>query len=82
MKQNEFTRLYNNLKPNSELAKSYDFLFNTPKPKNKHKTFLIRKMKEDESNTEKFMKEYDNYFFNPETYFSSNSPVGVIIKMC
>ena len=75
MKQNEFTKLYNNLKPNSELAKSYDFLFNTPKPKNKQKTFLIRKIKENESNTEKFMKEYDNYFYNPETYFSSNSPV-------
>ena len=75
MKQNEFRRLYNNLKPNSELAKSYDFLFNTPKPKDKQKTFLIRKMKESESNTEKFIKEYDNYFYNPETYFSSNSPV-------
>ena len=72
MSQTELHNLFNNLKPSSEISKSHDFLFNSSKPK-KPKTLLIRKIKINESNTEKFAKEYDNYFYNPETYLSANS---------
>jgi hypothetical protein len=74
MAQKEINELFNNLKPNSEIAKSHDFLFNSTKPKTQIR-LLIRKIKQNESSTEKFMKEYDNYFYNPETYFSENSPM-------
>jgi hypothetical protein len=74
MSRNELYNSFNNLKPNSEIDKSNNFLFNAAKPKQEIR-LLIRKIKQNETGTEKFLKEYDNYFYNPETYFSANSPM-------
>ena len=76
MKQKEIYKLYNDLKPKNEIKKSFDFLFNSPTQKNKQKTFFIRKLSEsDETLNEKLNQEFTNYFYNPDTYFSSNSNV-------
>ena len=75
MKQNEISKLYNDLKPKNEVKNSFDFLFNSPTQKNKQKTFFIRKLDESDILNEKINKECTNYFFNPDTYFSSNSNV-------
>lgn len=77
MTQKDIYKLIKDLKPNNEVAKSYDFLFNSPNSKNKQKTFLIRKFNENKVSNEKIAKEYDNYFNNPNTYFSSNSPIRI-----
>ena len=75
MKENEISKLYKDLKPQNGLTKSYDFLFNNSKPKNTMKTFFIRKITETDPLNEKIDQEYTNYFFNPDTYFTSNSPL-------
>ena len=75
MKQNEISKLYNDLKPKNEVQNSFNFLFNSPTQKNKQKTFFIRKLDESDILNEKINKECTNYFFNPDTYFSSNSNV-------
>ena len=75
MKENEISKLYKDLKPQNGLTKSYDFLFNNSKPKNTMKTFLIRKITETDPLNEKIDQEYTNYFYNPDTYFTSNSPL-------
>ena len=75
MKQNEISKLYNDLKPKNEVQNSFNFLFNSPTQKNKQKTFFIRKLDESDTLNEKINKEFTNYFENPDTYFSSNSNV-------
>ena len=75
MKQNEISKLYNDLKPKNEVQNSFNFLFNFPTQKNKQKTFFIRKLDESDTLNEKINKEFTNYFENPDTYFSSNSNV-------
>ena len=75
MKEKDISELYKDLKPKNEMLKSSDFLFNSPK-KNL-KTFFIRKFNENELSNQKITKEFDNYFFNPDTYFEKNSPFRI-----
>lgn len=75
MKQKEISKLFNDLKPRNEVAKSYDFLFNSSPSKKKMKTFFIRKVNETDTLNEKINKEFKDYFYNPDTYFTSDSPI-------
>ena len=77
MKINEISKLNKDLNPLNEIENSNDFYLNSPKLKNKPKTFLIRKLNECEVSDEKFEKEFKNYFYNPTTYFSINSPLRI-----
>ena len=77
MKINEISKLYKDLKPGSEMASTYVFPLYSPKLKNNKKTFFIRKLNESEATDRKFEKVFTNYFYNPTTYFSPNSPLRV-----
>lgn len=77
MKQKDITKLYKNLKPNNEVAKSFDFHYNTPKIINKQQTYFIRKINEKESSDKAINKEIENYFNKPENYFDVESPIRV-----
>ena len=75
MKQKEFTKLYSNLRPNYEVPKPIDFLFNSPK-KNVHKlTYYVRKANERDNSEGKINKQIETFFYSPDTYFSAASPV-------
>ena len=74
MRQKEISNLFNNLRPRNEVTKSYDFLFNNPIQNPKQKTFFIRKINDNDDSNKKLSEEYENYFYNPDTYFASNSP--------
>ncbi len=75
MKQKEFTKLYSNLRPNYEVPKPMDFLFNSPK-KNVHKlTYYVRKANERDNSEGKINKQIETFFYSPDTYFSAASPV-------
>ena len=75
MNGKDMLELYKDLKPKNEIIKSSDFLFNSPK-KNQ-KTFFIRKFNDNELSNQRITKEFDNYFFNPDTYFAKNSPFRI-----
>ena len=75
MKQKEINKLYNDLRPKNEVKKSFDFIFNSPTQTNKQRTFYIRKLNEFDTLNEKMNQEFTNYFYNPDTYFTSNSNV-------
>ena len=75
MKQKEFTKLYSNLRPNYEVPKPIDFLFNSPK-KNVHKlTYYVRKANERDNSEGKINKQIETFFYSPDTYFSAASPI-------
>ena len=75
MKEKDISILYKDLKPNYEISKSSDFHCNSPDKKKK--TFFIRKFNEKELSNENISKEFNNYFFNPDSYFSKNSPFRI-----
>ena len=80
MKQREISNLFKDLRPRNEITKSYDFLYNNPThptPKQKQKTFFIRKKNDNDDSNKKITEEFENYFYNPNTYFASNSPIRV-----
>ena len=77
MRQREISNLLKDLRPKNEVTKSYDFLFNNPTQKPKQKTFFIRKVNDNEDSNKKITEEFEKYFYNPDTYFASNSPIRV-----
>ena len=77
MKEKDYFHSYKNLKPNNEMQKSHDFVFNSPKSRKKEQAYVIRKLSERENSEGKITQEIDNYFFNPEKYFSPDSPISI-----
>lgn len=77
MRQKEISNLFNNLRPKNEVTKSYDFLFNNQIQKPKEKTFFIRKRNDNDDSNKNITEEFEKYFYNPDTYFASNSPIRV-----
>ena len=77
MKQTEFHKLYKNLRPNNEVPKSTDYIFNTPKINNRGVTFYIRKANERDNSEGKINEKIDTFFNSPETYFSSEFPISL-----
>ena len=77
MKQAEFNKLYKNLRPNNEVPKSTDYIFNTPKINNKVVTFYIRKANERDNSEGKINEKIDTFFNSPETYFSNEFPISL-----
>ena len=75
MKQKEFTKLYNNLKPNYEVPNPMDFHFNSPKKSVQKLTYYIRKANERDNSEGKINKQIETFFYSPDTYFSSASPI-------
>ena len=77
MKQTEFSKLYKNLRPNHEVPKPRDFIFNTPNLENKGVTFYIRKANEKDNSEGKINEKINTFFNSPETYFSSELPISL-----
>jgi hypothetical protein len=77
MKQTEFSKLYKNLRPNYEVPKPIDFIFNTPKINNKGVTFYIRKANERDNSEGKINEKIETFFNSPETYFSNEFPISL-----
>lgn len=77
MKQTEFSKLYKNLRPNNEVPRPMDFIFNTPKAANKGITFYIRKANEKDNSEGKINEKIETFFNRPETYFSSEFPISL-----
>ena len=77
MKQTEFSKLYKNLRPNNEVPKPIDFIFNTPKINNKGVTFYIRKANERDNSEGKINEKIETFFNSPETYFSNEFPISL-----
>jgi len=75
MKQKEFTKLYSNLRPNYEVPKPMDFLFNSPKKSVQKLTYYVRKANERDNSEGKINKQIETFFYSPDTYFSAASPV-------
>ena len=77
MKQTEFHKLYKNLRPNNEVPKQIDYIYNTPQANNKGVTFYIRKANERDNSEGKINEKIETFFNCPETYFSSEFPVSL-----
>ena len=75
MKQKEFTKLISNLRSNYEVPKPMDFLFGSPKKTTQKLTYYIRKANESDNSEGKINKQIETFFYSPDTYFSSASPV-------
>ena len=77
MKQTEFNKLYKNLRPNNEVPRPIDFLFNSHKTNNKGVTFYIRKANERDNSEGKINEKIETFFNSPETYFSNEFPISL-----
>ena len=75
MKEKEFTKLLSNLRPNYEVPKPMDFIFNSPKKTAQKLTYYVRKANERDKSEGKINKQIETFFYSPDTYFSSASPV-------
>ena len=77
MKQKVYSQSYKNLNPNNEIAKSFDFAFNTPKQRKNKQVYTVRKLNEIEYTEGKITRQIEDYFFNPENYFSPDSLISI-----
>ena len=75
MKEKEFTKLLSNLRPNYEVPKPMDFIFNSPKKTAQKLTYYVRKANKRDNSEGKIDKQIETFFYSPDTYFSSASPV-------
>ena len=75
MKQKEFTKLYSNLRPNHEVPKPMEFLFNSSNKSLPKLTYYVRKANERDKSEGKINKQIETFFYSPDTYFSPSSPI-------